>query len=121
MAKKKGSIFDESKKDDIDSSEESEDEPASTEDFAIKVQVGDKEADVYTEAGRTDLKEEEDEIANWEEGFSEGAEGTEGAHCENCHKPLGDRDATIIEREVKGKILLFCSEKCASAGAVKKK
>lgn len=121
MAKKKGSIFDKPKgSDDVDSTEESEDEP-STEDFETKVHIGDKEADVYTEAGRTDLKEEEDEIANWEEGFSEGAEGTEGAHCENCHKPLGDRDATIIEREVKGKILMFCSEKCAGAGAVKKK
>jgi len=121
MAKKKGSIFEKPKgNNEVDSSEESEDEP-STEDFEVKVHIGDKEADVYTKAGREDLKEDEDEIANWEEGFAEGAEGSESAHCENCDKTLGDRDATIIEREVKGKILLFCSEKCASAGAVKKK
>lgn len=120
MAKKKGSIFDESKDKDVDSTEESEDE-AQIDDFEIKVDVGDKEADIYTEAGRQDLKEDEDELANWEEGFAEGAEGTEGAHCEHCHKPLGDRDATIIEREIKGKILMFCSEKCAGAGAIKKK
>ncbi len=121
MAKKKGSIFEKPKgNNEVDSSEESEDEP-STEDFEVKVHIGDKEADVYTKAGREDLKEDEDEIANWEEGFAEGAEGSESAHCENCDKPIGDRQESVIEKEVKGKLLLFCSEKCASAGPVKKK
>ncbi len=124
MPKKKGSIFEKDKDSEfVDEPEEflEPEEHAETHDEAkIKISIGDKEADVYTAEGREELTVDGDEIAPWEEGFAEGAAGSESAHCENCDKTLGDREESIIEREVKGKILLFCSEKCAKAGAVKK-
>ncbi len=123
MPKKKGSIFEKDKDSElVDEPEEfleSEEHTETHDEVKIKISVGDKEADVYTKEGREELAE--DEIAPWEEAFSEGAEGSESAHCENCDKTLGDREESVIEREVKGKVLLFCSEKCAQAGAVKKK
>lgn len=81
----------------------------------VKVRVGEEDADVYTEEGRDEL-EESDEIAPWEEGFSEGAQGPESGVCAHCAKPLGDRNEGTVEREIKGDLLLFCSEKCAGAG-----
>ena len=125
MPKKKGSIFEKDKDSElVDEPEEflEDEEHAGThENVEVKFHVGDKEADVYTEEGREELTEDEGEISPLEEGFSEGAEGSESAHCENCDKPIGDREENVIEREIKGKILLFCSEKCAKAGVVKKK
>jgi hypothetical protein len=124
MPKKKGSIFEKDRDSEfIDEPEEfleGDEHSDSHEEHEIKIHVGGQEADVYTEEGREELTEDEGEISAWEEGFSEGAEGSESAHCENCDKPLGDREENVIEKEVKGKILLFCSEKCAKAGAVKK-
>ena len=123
MPKKKGSIFEKDKDSElVDEPEEFlEDENGTHENVEVKFHVGDKEADVYTEEGREELTEDEGEISPLEEGFSEGAAGSESAHCENCDKPIGDREENVIEREIKGKILLFCSEKCAKAGVVKKK
>ncbi len=125
MAKKKGSIFEKEKAPELvgepEEFLESEEHAGTHEDAEIKIHIGDKEADVYTEEGREELTVDGDEIAPWEEGFIEGAEGSESSHCENCDKTLGDREESVIEKEVKGKILLFCSEKCAKAGPVKKK
>ncbi len=125
MPKKKGSIFEKDKDSElVDEPEEflEDEEHAGThENVEVKFHVGDKEADVYTEEGREELTEDEGEISPLEEGFSEGAEGSESAHCENCDKPIGDREENVIEREIKGKLTLFCSEKCAKAGVVKKK
>jgi len=124
MPKKKGSIFEKDKKSEfVDEPEEfleAEEHLGSHEAAEIKIQIGDKEADVYTEEGEEELTEEA-EIAPWEEGFSKGAELVEGGHCAHCHKPLGDREEGVIEREYKGETLFFCSEKCAEAGATKKK
>jgi hypothetical protein len=126
MSKKKGSIFEKDKESEfIDEPEEfleGEEHPETPENFTVKMQVGDKEADIYTEEGREELEEDEGEIAPWEEGFAEGAEGTEGGHCAHCHKPLGDREEGVIEKKQKGEeTLFFCSEKCASAGVSRKK
>ena len=77
-----------------------------------RMQIGEEDADVYSETGR-DLMEESDEIAPWEEGFSEGAEEKSGLSvCFACGKPLGDR-GDVTEREFKGEIRWYCSEKCA--------
>ena len=125
MPKKKGSIFEKDKDSEfVDEPEEfleNEEHAGSHEDMEVKIHVGDKEADVYTEEGREELTVDGDQISPLEEGFSEGAEGSESAHCEQCDKPIGDREESVIEKEVKGKIVLFCSEKCAKAGVVKKK
>lgn len=119
---------DEKYTDDVELSDEPEeflDEPSehSTEtDHDLKVKVGERDEDVYTEEGREDL-EESDEVAPWEEGFSEGAShGGENATCAHCDKVLGDRDEDeIIERRYKGENMKFCSEKCAQAGPKGKK
>ena len=125
MPKKKGTIFAKEKKSEFEDEPEEflegDEHAGSHEDAEFKIHAGDQEADVYTEEGRDELTEDEGEMAPWEEGFSEGAEAYEGAHCAHCHKPIGDREENVFEREVKGETLLFCSEKCASAGAVKKK
>ncbi len=125
MPKKKGSIFEKEKESELSGEPEEflepEEHAETHEEAEIKIHVGEKEADVYTEEGREELTVDEGEIAPWEEGFAQGAEGSESAHCEFCDKPLGDREENVIEREVKGKLLLFCSAKCASAGAQKKK
>ena len=126
MPKKKGSIFDQPKgekeefvdePDEVLEPEEHKESHAETE---IKIHIGDKEADIYTEEGREELEEDEGEIAPWEEAFSEGAQGTEGGHCAHCHKPLGDR-GEVIEKTLGGQHIFFCSEKCANGGVVKKK
>jgi len=80
----------------------------------IKVSAGNQEADIYTEEGREEL-EESDEIEPWEQGFSEGAEGSESGVCAHCGKPLGDIDE-VIEREVNDEKLFFCCDKCAASG-----
>jgi hypothetical protein len=125
MPKKKGSIFEKDKDSEfVDEPEEfleDEEHAGSHEDVEVKIHVGEKEADVYTEEGREELAVDEGEIAPWEEGFSEGAAGSESAHCEHCDKPIGDREENVFEREVGGKLMLFCSEKCAKAGVLKKK
>lgn len=82
---------------------------------STKINAGEQDADIYTEEGREEL-EEADEIEPWEEGFSEGAEGSETAVCAHCGAPLGDREEGVIEKEISGDHLLFCSDKCASAG-----
>lgn len=121
MPKKKGSIFEKDKesefKDEPEEFLESEEHAGTHEEAEIKIHVGDKEADVYTEEGREELTVDEGQIAPWEEGFAAGAEDKgEGAACAHCGKGLGDREENIIEREYKGKLMLFCSEKCAKAG-----
>ena len=76
MPKKKGSIFDQpkgEKEEFIDEPNEfleDKEHPGTAEDFTTKLQVGDKETDIYTEEGREELEEDEGEIAPWEEGFA---------------------------------------------------
>lgn len=117
----KESIFDESVEDASEVSEEEHfkeegQEIADPTEVDIKVDIGEKDADVYTEEGRDELMENE-EIEPWEEGFVEGAEGEEQkgikGDCPTCKKPLGDRDEGVIEKMVDGEILYFCCEECA--------
>jgi len=118
---KKGSIFEESRETEVSGEPEEflepEEHTETHEEAEIKVHVGEKEADVYTEEGREHLTEDEGEIAPWEEGFSKGAAGKGGdGNCSHCGKVLGDREEGVIEREFSGKKMLFCSDKCAGAG-----
>jgi YHS domain-containing protein len=125
MPKKKENVFEKDKESEfLDEPEEflePEEHTESHGEAEFKIHVGGKEADVYTEEGREELEEDEGEIAPWEEGFSEGAQGIEGGHCAHCHKQLGDREEGVIEREFKGKVVFFCSEKCARGGPVGRK
>ena len=86
------------------------------EDVKTEMEVGEKEEDVYSEEGREKL-EEDAEIAPWEEGYMEGAEhkGEQGM-CAHCRKVLDQEKDTIIEKEIKGRVLWFCSDECARKG-----
>ena len=121
MPKKKGSIFEKDKESEFSAEPEefleSEEHTETHSEAEIKIHVGDKEAEVYTEEGREHLTVDEGEIAPWEEGFSQGAEDKgEEATCAHCGKPIGDREESVFEREYKGERMLFCSEKCAKSG-----
>ncbi len=117
---KKGSIFEKDKDSEfVDEPEgflESEEHSDAHAEHNIKISAGEQEADVYTVEGRDELTES-DGIDTWEEGFSEGAEGRgHSATCAHCDALIGDREGGAVEREYNGEVLLFCSEKCASAG-----
>lgn len=76
------------------------------------MELGDKEGDMYTEAGREELLEDDDEITDVEEGFMEGyAAGERTFACATCKKILDDN---LVEEEFDGKIYRFCSDQCAA-------
>jgi len=117
---KKGSIFEKDKDSEfIDQPEEfleTEEHVDTHAEHNIKISAGEQEADVYTEEGRKELAES-GEISPWEEGFSKGAEGKGHlATCAHCDALIGDRESGAVEREFKGTVMLFCSEKCANSG-----
>ena len=75
--------------------------------------------DDYTEEGREELVEK-GEIKPWEEGFSEGAEQKgELGTCAHCGKPLSQKESEVVEREIDGEKVWFCSDKCAAKGPKK--
>jgi len=91
---------------------ESEEHAGSHEEQKIKLHTGEKETDVYTKEGREDLQEEEGEIANWEEGFAEGAAGKGGrTNCAQC-KAVLTQQHDVVEREIDGTLTWFCSGPC---------
>lgn len=70
--------------------------------------------DVYSKEGREKLVEDA-EIADWEEGFMEGAAKTgSGAKCRNCGKILMDADS-VVEKEIGDDECRFCSDACVEA------
>ncbi|MBI4016554.1 MAG: hypothetical protein HY363_02565 [Candidatus Aenigmarchaeota archaeon] len=96
---------------------EDEEHPWTHEEQEARMHTGRATPDVYSPEGRDELEEEEGEIEPWEEAFMEGAE-TKGelGECANCEKPLCQGKDHIVEREIKGRLVWFCSSKCASAG-----
>lgn len=80
---------------------------------------GEKDEDVYSEAGR-ELLEEDDEIESWEEGFMKGASGLGqlGKDALTGEPLIGAEN--IIEMELDGKLYRFVSEKNAEAFRKKK-
>ena len=93
-----------------------EPEPKSSDEVKKEMEEGEKEENVYSEEGREKL-EEDAEISTWEEGYMEGAEhkGEQGM-CAHCRKVLDQEKDTIVEKEIKGRVLWFCSDECASKG-----
>ena len=85
------------------------------EEIEHKMHVGDVEVDMYSTEGRDELMED-DEITELEQGFAEGEDNPELAHCAGCGKVLSQDESKIIEREIDHKTALFCSDACASAG-----
>ena len=77
------------------------------------IEQGKAEEDVYTEAGRENLLDE-DAIDPWEEAFMEGAEGRgQMTSCRYCGKSLSDEPSQVVERKIEEHDLRFCSDECA--------
>lgn len=74
---------------------------------------GKRAVNVYSKEGRDELMED-DEVAEWEQGFSEGAT-SDKAHCANCGNVLS-QSQQLVEREIDDKKYFFCSDDCASKG-----
>ena len=93
-----------------------EPKPESSDEVKEDMEEGEKDEDVYSEEGREKL-EEDSEISPTEAGFMEGAEHTgEQGMCAHCRKVLDQEKDTIVEKEIKGRVLWFCSDDCASKG-----
>mgnify|MGYP002003101345 CR=1 FL=1 len=74
--------------------------------------------DIYSNTGREELIDEEDEITDVDEGFMKGyEEGEKTAVCSNCHKLL---EEDFVEQEFNEETYRFCSSDCATAFANKK-
>ena len=98
-------------------SEEQGIEPKETrEEIKEDMEKGEKEEDVYSEEGREKL-EEDAEISPTEAAFMEGAEHKgEQAMCAHCRKVLDQEKGDIVETEIKGRVLWYCSKECAAKG-----
>jgi len=75
------------------------------------VSEGDVEKNLYSEAGREDLVEDDDESTDVDEGFMKGYdEGAKMAKCPVCDSLLED---DLVEREINGEIHRFCCDEHA--------
>ena len=79
--------------------------------------MDDLHEDIYTDEGAESL-EENDEISPGEEGFMEG-ETSDGEKviCSICGKIISDEER-VVEREIHGKVMRFCSLTCAEKAEV---
>ncbi len=72
---------------------------------------GEVEEEVYSEAGREDLVEDEDEITDLDEGVMKGYdEGAKMAKCPFCNKVI---EFDFVEREIDDEVYRFCCEEHA--------
>ena len=71
-----------------------------------------EDEDIYSNTGREELIDEEDEITDVDEGFMKGyEEGEKMAVCSNCGKLLDD---DVVEQEFDDETYRFCSSDCAT-------
>ncbi|MBM3199729.1 hypothetical protein FJZ53_02240 [Candidatus Woesearchaeota archaeon] len=76
-----------------------------------EIKAGDAEEEVYSEAAREELVEDEDEITDADEGFMKGyEEGAKMAKCPICGKVI---TADFVEKEINDEVYRFCSEEHA--------
>lgn len=100
---------------------ELEEHSETPEEFATKASKGEKDITVDTFEGREELVES-DEIAQWEEGFAEGAKARgEFGSCAHCGAVLSQDRTKIVEREIDHEIKFFCSNACAEKCLAKHK
>lgn len=102
-----------------DIAEETEDyleEEKTADEKTEEMEEGKMDEDTTTEEGREQLLED-DEISPAEEAFAEGAEDKgELGVCAQCGKPLSQEQDEVIEREISGEKVWFCSDECARKG-----
>lgn len=76
-----------------------------------EIEKGEAEEEIYSEAGREELMEDEDEITDLDEGFMKGYdEGGKMTKCPICEAILED---DFVEREIDGELYRFCSDEHA--------
>ena len=95
---------------------EAEEHAETSDEVSESMRVSEKDVDVYTEEGREELVEA-DEISAGEEGFSEGAENSELAHCAACGSVMGQDEKKVVEQVRNHVQYVFCSQACAKKGA----
>ena len=84
-----------------------------------EMETGETEGDIYSDAGREELMENEDEITDIDEGFMKGYEEEEKiAECKNCGALLVNEK--VVEEEIGDETFMFCSSQCASEFEIKK-
>jgi len=84
-----------------------------------EMEKGTVEEDIYSDAGREELMEDEDEITDIDEGFMKGYEEEEKiAECPNCGALLVNEK--VVEEEIGDETFMFCSSECASEFEQKK-
>jgi hypothetical protein len=84
-----------------------------------EMEMGDKEEDIYSDEGREELIDEEDEITDVDEGFMKGYDEEEKtAECTNCGALLINEN--IVEEEIDDRMYRFCSSECATEYESKK-
>ncbi len=72
---------------------------------------GDAEENIYSEAGREEMAEDDDELNDSDEGFMKGyEEGAKVAKCPVCGEILED---DFVEKDIDGEHYRFCSEEHA--------
>jgi len=72
---------------------------------------GDTEENIYTEEGREEMFDEDDELTDIDEGFMKGyEEGAKAAKCPVCGEVV---EFDFVEREIDDDIYRFCSEEHA--------
>jgi hypothetical protein len=99
--------------------EDTDERPESKDEKRKEMEEGELDEDAYSEAGREKLVED-DEMEDWEAGFSKGAEeGGRDAKCRYCGKIIIEKDG-VIERKVDGELCFFCSDEHAEKYAEKK-
>lgn len=76
-----------------------------------KIGEGDLEENIYSEEGREEMLEEDDEITDLDEGFMKGyEEGAKSAKCPICGEVIG---YDFVEREIDDDVYRFCSDEHA--------
>ena len=84
-----------------------------------EMEIGDKEGDIYSDEGREELIDEEDEITDIDEGFMKGYDEEEKtAECQSCGALLINEN--IVEEEIGDQMYRFCSSECATEFEAKK-
>lgn len=85
--------------------------PKTKEEKKREIEEGDVEEDIYSEEGREELFDEEDELTDMDEGFMKGyEEGAKSAKCPICGEVI---EYDFVEREIDDDIYRFCSEEHA--------
>ncbi|MFH1331992.1 MAG: hypothetical protein ABIH63_01780 [archaeon] len=85
--------------------------PKTKEQKKKEIESGEAEENIYSEEGREEMFEEDDELTDIDEGFMKGyEEGAKSAKCPVCGQVV---EYDFVEREIDDDVYRFCSEEHA--------